>query len=290
MLDVATPNSATVSNVISNSSFAIRFAIHSFEPLRQSFDPLPPAPDEAREHSADYAFVKSVAEMCASDANMLETMLADSDKDSVPFLRPGHKDHELFFRLLNQYKQAVTPQGVTEPTREGPTEGGRVPSGGPRSGSSPRGVAPSGGPPSRSPPRGGRPSGGPHRGGAPPSSSYGPPRGAPPNGSYGPPRGAPPNGSYVPPRGAPPNGSSYVPPRGAPPSGSYGPPRGAPPSGAPPRGGPPRRGAKGIPRGGVNGCPSEGSNGNWRCPQPCFNINFGHRTSCNRCKKPRPPL
>ena len=43
---------------------------------------------------------------------------------------------------------------------------------------------------------------------------------------------------------------------------------------------------RGIPRGGVNGCPEEGVNGNWRC-MSCFNINFGHRHTCNRCKEPR---
>ena len=43
---------------------------------------------------------------------------------------------------------------------------------------------------------------------------------------------------------------------------------------------------RGIPKGGINGCPEEGINGNWRCAS-CFNINFGHRTTCNRCKKSR---
>ena len=43
---------------------------------------------------------------------------------------------------------------------------------------------------------------------------------------------------------------------------------------------------RGKPQGGINGCPEEGINGNWRC-FGCNNINFGHRTTCNRCKAKR---
>ena len=44
---------------------------------------------------------------------------------------------------------------------------------------------------------------------------------------------------------------------------------------------------RGVPKGGINGCPEEGINGNWRCGG-CFNINFGHRSECNRCKAQKP--
>ena len=80
----------------------------SFEPLCQTFEPLPQssasAPARSLPSTAEYEFVSSVAEMCAGNANMLETMLADSDKESVPFLNPGHKDHGLFYKLLGEFK------------------------------------------------------------------------------------------------------------------------------------------------------------------------------------------
>ena len=42
----------------------------------------------------------------------------------------------------------------------------------------------------------------------------------------------------------------------------------------------------GVPVSGVNGCPKEGEKGNWRC-RTCMNVNFGHRSVCNRCKLPK---